>query len=201
MREKGREEQIEEVIRKLTEVKSIRKVKVLPEEWKEQILELEEKVGEQVLMGLASADNEGVREALQRDVTLILLEGPGCELCKGQKTFYLMNQGDLAGEHVVDPAEIERLKKDPSVLFLSEDFVLYTDAFPRGEELTEKINKRELLCVFPPLKIPILEGLRGIRDCVLGWPSPPIDLFLKERISKGDTGDPMMGTYLLGFNL
>jgi len=201
MTERIREERIGEVTRKLSEIESIRKVEVLPGEWKERILELEEKVGKRVLMGLATADNEGVREALQRDVTLILLEGPGCELCKGQKTLYLMNQGELAGEHVVDPAEIERLKGDPSVLFLGDDFVLYTDTFPKGEELTEKIKKRELLCVFPPLRIPILEGVEGIRDCVLGWPSPPIDLFLKERISGEDTKDQTMGTYLLGFNL
>lgn len=192
---------VEEVLERMRGMKNILGLMVLPDGLRDEVAKLEEEAGKGVFMGLATSENRGVKEALARGVVVIILEGPTCELVRGQQTIYLTNNGLKAGEQVVDAQEVERLRKDPNAMFISDDFVLYTNVIPTGENMAEKINKKEFLCIFPPLSIPDLEGIPGIKDPVVGWPAPPVDAYLKKQLTGEDVKKTPCGTLLLGFNL
>lgn len=192
---------VEEVLERVKGMKNILDLRVLPDELRGEVARLEEEAGKEIFMGLATSENRGVKEVLARGVVVIVLEGPTCELVRGQQTIYLTNKGLKAGEQVVDAQEVERLRKDPNAMFISDDFVLYTNVLPTGENMTEKINKKEFLCVFPPLSIPDLERAPGIKDPVVGWPAPPVDVYLKKQFPDLDKKGNPCGTFLLGFNL
>lgn len=192
---------IEEVVERMREMKNVLDLKVLPDRLRDEVARLEGEAGKEVFMGLATSENRGVEEALARGVVVIVLEGPTCELVRGQQTIYLTNKGLKAGEQVVDAQEVERLRKDPNAMFISDDFVLYTNVLPTGENMAEKINKKEFLCIFPPLSIPDLERIPGIKDPVVGWPAPPVDAYLKKQFPDLGTKVDSCGTLLVGFNL
>lgn len=82
--------------------------------------------------------NKGVEEALNEEVSLVLIRDkreiivPEEELIP---TLTLMSEnGTVIGEEIYDPEELEELRDDPSVYFISENFATYPNLSSPGEK-------------------------------------------------------------------
>ena len=183
---------IDEAEKILRGIKGIVDVERLNDEDRAEILGLEQKAEQIMMMGLAKAVNRGLRDAMDRDVTFVAIHNPNLRHPPGP-TVTWVREDEIIGEEVWDKAIIEELKKREDVLFIGEGFVLYADRIRR-------IQKTEMTVVFPSLLVPELQNIDRIENVVSATLSAPADLHVKRKLGWSTT-DPNIGTILIGFNL
>lgn len=184
---------VDQVADGLRRLKGVRVVALLTEQDKVRVLEVEDEANRKVLLGLGRGDNRGLREALGRGVSLVLITDVEFEWPKGPGVL-LMWGGELLGRDVDDPVELEmfRCRKD---VVVSGNFVFFRDKMPSGRGLAAEPP----VVVFPSKPFPWLEGEFGVRDAVMGFPCPLSDVFLK-RLFDVSVEDRSLGTAIVGFN-
>lgn len=96
--------------------------------------------------------NRGFEETLEEDNVLILIKDKRDKFVPDEElipTLTLMSEdGTLIGEEVYDPDELEDLRNDPNVYFMSEYFVTYPNLSKPGEKQFFVVNqlRGELEC-------------------------------------------------------
>jgi len=183
---------IDEVEKVLRSIKGIVDVERLNNQGRAEILDLEQKAEQVLMMGLAKTVNRGLRNAIDRDVTYAAIHDPDLRHPPGSTVIWV-REDEIIGEEVWDKAIIEELKKREDVLFIGEGFILYTDKIRR-------MQKTEMTVVFPGLPVPELQDIDKIGDIVSATLSAPADLHIKRNLGWSTT-DPKIGTILIGFNL
>jgi len=183
---------IDEVEKVLRSMKGIVDVERLNNQGRAEILDLEQKAEQVLMMGLAKTVNRGLRNAIDRDVTYAAIHDPDLRHPPGSTVIWV-REDEVIGEEVWDKAIIEELKKREDVLFIGEGFILYTDKIRR-------MQKTEMTVVFPGLPVPELQDIDKIGDIVSATLSAPADLHIKRKLGWSTT-DPKIGTILIGFNL
>jgi len=183
---------IDEVEKVLQSIKGIVDVERLNNQGRAEILDLEQKAEQVLMMGLAKTVNRGLRNAIDRDVTYAAIHDPDLRHPPGSTVIWV-REDEIIGEEVWDKAIIEELKKREDVLFIGEGFILYTDKIRR-------MQKTEMTVVFPGLPVPELQDIDKIGDIVSATLSAPADLHIKRKLGWSTT-DPKIGTILIGFNL
>jgi len=183
---------IDEVEKTLRGIEGIVDVERLNNDDRAEILDLEQKAEQILMMGLAKTVNRGLRDAINRDVTYAAIHDPDLRHPPGPTVIWV-REDEIVGEEVWDRAIIEELKKREDVLFIGEGFVLYADKIRR-------IRKTEMTVVFPGLLVPELQNIDKIESVVSATLSAPADLHIKRKLGWSTT-DPKIGTILIGFNL
>jgi len=170
-------------------------IKVLSEEEKKEILNVESKAEENIVFGMCKSLNKGVREALQREFTVAMVIQTS-EFRYPHHPYMIMACGDkVIGEHVEDRKKLDELRKNPSNLFMWENFVVYMKRFPRNRKEREKV--RIIYLPGEPLQ---LRGVPCVKDSVFGTPSTQGDILIKKMLAV-ESKDPTVGTCLVGFNI
>jgi len=183
---------VNEVEGALRGIKGIVDVEILNEKDRAEILDLEHKAEQILMMGLAKILNRGLREAIGRDVTFGVIHDPDLRHPPGPTVIWV-REDEIIGEEVWDKAVIEELKKRQDVLFIGEGFVLYADKIRR-------MQKTEMIVVFPGLPVPELQSLDKVERIVSATLAAPADIYVKRKLGWSTT-DPKIGTILVGFNL
>jgi len=183
---------IDEVEKILRGIKGIVDLERLSNDDRAEILDLEQKAEQILMMGLAKTVNRGLRDAIDKEVTYAAIHDPDLRHPPGPTVIWV-REGETIGEEVWDKAIIEELKEREDVLFIGEGFVLYTDKIRR-------MQKTEMTVVFPGLAVPELQNMDKIESVVSATLSAPADLHLKRKLG-WSTADPKIGTILIGFNL
>jgi hypothetical protein len=118
--------------------------------------------------GMVEFVNDGLREALECDVSYAALTGPMLDDPPHPWTLMLDTEDNVIGEWL--PArKREEVREAGNAIFLSPDFVLYKDRRPVGKSRF----------VMPYVCVP-LEGLDGgICTCGIGTPSGPADEYIR----------------------
>lgn len=121
----------------IKEDKRIMIAELMPDEMKKEVLKCEM----QRLEELVPFINEGMEEAFQESDAIVLVidnniefKGPE-DLSDTQSSFTLRTEsGKIIGEAIYDEEELEELRDDPDVFFLSENFVTYNNLTVPGEK-------------------------------------------------------------------
>ncbi len=170
----------------------------LNEEQRGTVARLEEKAMGNVLGGMGRGINEGVRESLSREITMVLFTDTHFDIPKDEKAMELINKGEIVGKAITDFDAIERYKKDDGYVVLSDFLVIKRDAkidpgsFARGDSYL----------LFNGTHIAHFSNIPEITDHVVSFPSPPVFDFLKEEFKDiMDLDNPQLGGILAGFNL
>lgn len=89
--------------------------------------------------------NKGFEECLEEENVLILIKDKTGILLEDEElipTLTLMSEnGTLIGEEIYDPEELEELKEDPTVYFISEHFATYPNLSKPGEKQFFVVNQ------------------------------------------------------------
>jgi hypothetical protein len=190
----GKEEKIGEIIKFLKNIEGIEKVKILSDTEKNELLKIEEKCEKSILMGLMPGINEGVREAISRTFTIAAITNDDFKWpTKG--TIRFLYKGEIIGEDVRDQEELLALKNMGNKI-IGGMFVLYTE---KMNNLGIK-NLRNATLVIPPLNLSWNNKVPNADRIIIGSPSPPTDLYIKENIF-GEKDVKGKGSILIGFEL
>ncbi|MDH7508871.1 MAG: hypothetical protein QHH00_05680 [Methanomassiliicoccales archaeon] len=181
---------LERVERKIRGIPGVVDMVFLDNEFKENIIALEKKAEENgAVGGLMPFVNKGVWEALNRDVSFIMIINKvSIPEVASDHTIYLVDQkGQILGEYV-SKDRLAKLKDREDVCFLSDDFVLYSDIEIVGEPYF----------LIPEIEFHGLDGIEGITRVTSGSISTLSDFFV--RYAKGYL-ESKHWTHLVGFDI
>lgn len=150
----------------------------------EQILESEKGVKSQ--MG-QKVFNLGLEETIKRDHVICIIKDVTFRPPPEPTVFMLDEEGSILGTEVL-PGEHKKYKEMDNVMFLCQDFVVFTDRKQKTKEYW----------MMPPVSFPELTTIKGVTDVVSCSPSPPGDIVIKTNYSLED--DPKLASILVGFN-
>ncbi len=190
-----RDGRIEVILDFLLSIKGIRKVRLLSDEERRIVLELEREAEKRVLMGLMPGVNLGVREALSRDFTVAAItqdefEWPERGLIK------IMCDDEVLGEDVRSQEELESLKREGHKV-IANYIVIYRDKYDKFKSLG---GFRGVTLVVAPLELKWTKEIPNARRVVVGSPSQPADAFLKKLMGLEEERG-RLGSILIGFDL
>ncbi|RZN61264.1 hypothetical protein [Methanonatronarchaeum sp. AMET6-2] len=178
----------------LGEIKGVGLVRVLSSEEKDRVIELEKEAEGNVIMGLGRGDNQGVKQALDRDVTVVFTTDKDFRWPEGSNVV-IKHEGEVIGEEIDSEEELRRLEQSERDVSISGSFVLYKDKLDTGA----MHGGEEPVVLFPAKRFRRLEDVDDCCDPVFGSPCPPADNYLKEVCGIKD--DKEHGTALAGFDL
>jgi len=149
-----------------------------------EILEAEKNVKSQLGQKVF---NLGLEEATKRDHVICIVKDITFRPPPEPTVFMLDEEGTILGTEVL-PGEHQKFKDMDNVMFLCQDFVVFTD----------KKQKTREYWMMPPVSFPELTTIKGVTEVVSCSPSPPSDIVIKTNYGLVD--DPKLATILVGFN-
>jgi hypothetical protein len=193
-----RAEVIGRAIAKVKSVAGVLGAAELNEQQRKMVEYLESEAMKSVLGGMGKGRNDGVKEALSKQVVLALFVDLLFEMPKDRSMMELVCKGEVVGRPSFDPKEIEAYKKNKDYIVLSDFFIIRRDA-----KLSPASFASEESCfVFNGAKVADFESIPEIRDHMVAVPSPPGFDFMHEIFKEGmGLHDPRVAGFLLGFNL
>ncbi len=183
----------DDIIEILENEERVIKVDVMDDETKKNITRIEMKRLEE----LVPLVNRGLQETLDEDYVLTVIKDkrdihlPDEELIP---TLTLMSEnGNLIGEEIYDPEELEELREDPGVYFISEHFVTYPYRSTPGEKQYFVVGqlRGELECE--------KEIEEKVSSFAVATPSAEADHYIKDLYNM-DYVDKII-TIIVGFSL
>ncbi|RSN72852.1 MAG: hypothetical protein DSO07_07460 [Thermoproteota archaeon] len=186
-----------EVMKRLSCIKGVSDIILLPDELKRKILELEV-CEESDPKNFFRRYNAGVREVLKRDYVLVALTNE--EYVYPPEPIELICFGETVGMELRDKSMVEKYRNDENVILLGDSFVIFKDKLPFDS--TKRALVGEIKLFIPPMSVGI-EPPEGVYGLVLGMPSSNACEFLKNWLKeKGvDVSNKNLGLILVGFNL
>jgi len=189
------EEKLEVVVEALRQCRGVRRLKLLTDEEKRRLLEVEAEVERRVILGICPSLNLGVREALDRPFTVAMVI-QSSEFPYPHHPHMRIVLGDMVvGEQVSAKDRVSELRRSPENMFLWDNFVVYRSRLPRDMD-----GRRRLRFLYLPRPFPALQDLAEVRDEVLGVPSAEGDKSVKTLLGEMSS-EPTLGTSLIGFSL
>jgi hypothetical protein len=176
---------VEQVIELLKEMEGSIHVFKLDDATRLKVVEIES--GVKATLGI-SCLNLGVEECLQRQNVIVVVKDSRFRPPPEPTVLLLADKGELVLGREIFPHERKDFEDQPNVIFLSQDFIVYTDKMPKTKEMF----------VMPPVSFPEVAALSGVRNVVSCSPSPPADMYV--RAAHGLTDDPKLASILIGYD-
>jgi len=170
----------------LESIKGVLGIKILSQEERNVILELEQEAEKHVLFGLGKGLNTGLREILKRDIIVAITNDNEFEW-PPEPAIQLVSNDEVIGEEIKSPEKAEEYKKQGHVV--AGNLVIY-----RTKSI---MSARNFNVVFPPMSFKLFERISEFTDIISASPCPPSHLFICEKM--GTENAP--GTILVGFNI
>lgn len=175
-------------------VKGILDVKEFSFKDKENLIRIEKEAEEKSLFGLGKVINSGVFKVL--DLKIILVALTSMEFDWGFHPSLILKKGDMiVGEEVRDPHKIDELKSKREVWFMHRTFIVYKDRITWPKDIMDKVCHFEIPAI--PCEWECVKCLQPMTKLYFANPSPPGDIFLKERYFGGQD-QRGLGTILVG---
>lgn len=181
-----------EIIEILKKEDGIIKVEKLDDKAKKDITLLEMKR----LNEMVPLINKGVEEALNEDNALVIIKDKTDIIIAVEEqipTLTLMSEnGTIIGEEIYDPEELEDLRNDPNVYFISEYFATYPNLSTPGEKQFFMVSqlRGELSCEDE------IEEL--VSSLSIGAPSTETDHYIKDMFNMNY--EDRIVTIIMGFS-
>jgi hypothetical protein len=154
---------------------------------KEILSELEKEEAKVRAMGNIEVDNQGFKQALERDSVICIVKDPRFRPPPEPTVILMSGEGNVIGEEVF-PFTAHKYTTREDVVWLSDGFVLFpTVAASGGEQF-----------VMPPVSFPELNESNGCKDVISCSPAPTSDLMIKKHYGLVD--NPKLASVLVAFN-
>jgi len=187
--------ELRNVLEKLKGCRGVLSVRLLDEEEKGYLLGVEGQAEEKVLWGMCKSLNQGLREAVSRKYTIAMVIDTS-KFEYPHHPYTRMECEDLiVGEQVMDEEKIRELKRDPTNLFLWNEFVVYVKKIPGDPE-----RRKKLRVIFLPRAPPQLASTPSVEKSVFGVPSVEGDLEIKKLLGVKDER-PEIGSCIIGLEI
>ncbi len=184
-----------ELIKLLETDKSIMRAELMSEEMKKNVLKHEMKRLEELVPFI----NEGMNQAFEEEEAIVLIldntiknENIENSYDEGDTSFTLRNEsGQIIGETIYDEEELEELRDDPNVFFLSDNFVTYSNLTKPGEKqffVMSSTNSAFFTDTHPE---------KLVSSLTVAIPSTPTDHYIKDCFDLPH--DEPIGTLIIGF--
>lgn len=174
---------------------SVMRAEIMSEEMKKNVLRHEMKRLEELVPFI----NEGMNEAFEEDEAIVLIldntvknERIENSYDEGDSSFTLRNEsGQIIGETIYDEEELEELRDDPNVYFLSDNFVTYSNLTKPGEKqfFVMSATNSAFFTNTNPEKL--------VSHLVVAIPSTTTDHYIKDCFDLPH--DEPIGTLIIGF--
>ena len=178
----SREEVVQNALNIIKGLTGVRAAFVLDEEIKKQMLAEESTVQG---AGGYTVENEGVKEAMKRDVVIALIKDPRFRP-PPEPTIIMTTNGKIVGQEIFPWTAHE--VEGQNVIWLSDGFCIFVD---RIENAPSKF-------VMPPVSFPELNPGNGCKDVVSCSPAPTTDLMMRKHEGLEDNGK--LASVVVGFN-
>ena len=165
---------------------------IMTDEMKKEVIKLEMKRLDELVPFI----NKGMEDAFNEEEALVLIKkhdpNHKREIKSDNSTFTLRTEnGDIVGETITDEEELEELRNDPSVYFLSDNFVTYTNIgmpnqkqfFVMEGETSDFITNKDIDST--------------VKSLVVALPSTQTDHYIKDYYNIPHDED--IGTIIIGF--
>ncbi|HJH57765.1 MAG TPA: hypothetical protein IAC83_06860 [Euryarchaeota archaeon] len=149
--------------------------------------ELREEESKVRAMGDIEVDNEGFKQALERDSVICIVKDPRFRPPPEPTVILESGNGEIIGEEVF-PFTMKKYENRDDVVWLSDGFVLFPKVKADGGETF----------VMPPVSFPELNESNGCKDVISCSPAPTSDL--KIRSYYGLQDDSKLASVLVAFN-
>ncbi|MCP8304546.1 MAG: hypothetical protein H3Z50_03630 [archaeon] len=169
-------------------LKGVIGVKILSQEERGKILELELEAEKHVLYGLGEGLNTGLREILKREIIVAIANDNEFEW-PPEPAIQIVSNGEVIGEEIKSPEKAEEYKKQGHVV--AGNLVIYRD------KTRSVMSARNFTVVFPPMSFKPFKRISEFTDVVSASPCPPGHLFICEKMGT----ENIPGTLLVGFNI
>lgn len=188
-------DQLECVMRTLRECCGVIAARLLSEEEKQMVLELEKNVEEKIVFGMCKSLNEGMRAALQMEFTVAMVIQSSKFPYPHHPHVSMKCDDQVIGELITDVGTLEELKKNSHNFFLWENFVVYVKRLPKDPS-----GRSKLRFIYPSREAIQLQGLPSIKCSAFGTPSTEGDVLIK-RMLDVSSEEGVVGTCLVSFIL
>lgn len=184
-----------ELINLIKEEPGIMIVELMTDEMKKQVLQLEMKRLEELVPFI----NQGMEEAFEEEQALVVVidnnkkEDRTIESYEEEEASFTLRteSGQIIGETIYDEEELEDLRDDPNVFFLSDNFVTYNNLAKPGEKqffvmssaTSSFLTDKDLESLVSSLKLAI--------------PSTGSDHYIKDHFNLSHEEE--IGTFIIGF--
>jgi len=152
---------------------------------KQKLVEIEN--GIKATLGI-TCRNAGVEECLERQHVIVVIKDKRFRPPPEPTVLLVADGGELVLGREIFPHERAQFKDKDNVIFLSEDFVVFTDRMPKSKELF----------LMPPVSFPEVAELPGATHVVSCSPSPLGDMFVRSMHDLPD--DPKLASILIGYD-
>lgn len=176
---------MDEILELLSRLEGVVKVFSVEGEILKRIMEIESQV--RAVMNI-EVRNTGVEECLKRNHIVCIIKDSRFRPPPEPTVLLVGDDGIILGKEVI-PSDTHDYKNDENVVFLSDDFIVFTDRKP---------NEKEYF-LMPPVRFPELERLEGVCNVVSCSLSAPSDYLLRKHYNLQD--DPKLASILVGFDL
>ena len=184
-----------DLINLIKEEENVMIAEIMTDEMKKQVLEHEMKRLEELVPFI----NEGMKEAFDEEEAIVIITDNAKKSSRVENSyetrdtsFTLRNEsGKIIGETIFDEEELEDLREDPNVFFLSDNFVTYNNLTVPGEKqffvmsstTSDFFTSKDLESLVSSLKVAV--------------PSTGSDHYIKDCYDLAH--DEAIGTLILGF--
>lgn len=184
-----------DLINLIKEEENVMIAEIMTDEMKKQVLEHEMKRLEELVPFI----NEGMKEAFDEEEAIVIITDNTKKSSRVENSyetrdtsFTLRNEsGKIIGETIFDEEELEDLREDPNVFFLSDNFVTYNNLTVPGEKqffvmsstTSDFFTSKDLESLVSSLKVAV--------------PSTGSDHYIKDCYDLAH--DEAIGTLILGF--
>jgi hypothetical protein len=183
------------VLSTLRSCRGVQTLKVITEDEKKRILQVEKEAEEEIAYAMCKTLNIGIREAIKRESTLAILIDSSLYEYPHHPDMVMLCDNIVLGEQVNDPILIKELRNDKSIFFLWDNFVIYTSRLPKDKKTRERVRM-----VYKSMNVQQLENIACVKEEVFGSPSMKGDMLIRRMLSYGEVS-PMIGTCLIGFDI
>ena len=184
-----------DLINLIKEEENVMIAEIMTDEMKKQVLEHEMKRLEELVPFI----NEGMKEAFDEEEAIVIITDNTKKSSRVENSyetrdtsFTLRNEsGKIIGETIFDEEELEDLRDDPNVFFLSDNFVTYNNLTVPGEKqffvmsstTSDFFTSKDLESLVSSLKVAV--------------PSTGSDHYIKDCYDLAH--DEAIGTLIIGF--
>ena len=176
---------LQDIVDRIKSMEGTHYVFPLKDECREKILDIERNIT--ATAGIR-VSNVGVEECLKRQYVICIIKDKRFRP-PPEPTIRLISDDIILGEEVLPHAKEEFLANvKESILWLSEEFVMYPERYGGGKECF----------LMPPVAFPEVGEYDGATNIVSCSPAPPSDMYIRE--THGYEDDPKLATILVGFD-
>jgi hypothetical protein len=178
-------EKLEEVLKGLRSLDGVIEAFVIRAETRKQLKDIES--GVKATLDI-EVKNTGLDECLRREHIVGIIKDKRFRPPPEPTVLLMGDNGAVLGEEIL-PGEKGRFESKENLIFLSDDFVLYTD---------RRAAKHEYF-LMPPISFPEVERIPGVKNVVSSSPTALGDVLV--RTSHHLEDDPRLASVLVGFDI